>query len=122
LCVVFIFVSPVWGRLTLLCGFTGLGLCPPAFMYFFLFYNKIYEHLTKIRVGYQHSWKPLCNAPYKLNINLFFNTRNTNIMPCYATKDDTIPPQMKCNKNIYSILLFIFKFPPLIRIRVLHST
>jgi len=43
LCVVFIFVSPVWGRLTLLCGFIGLGLCPPKFLCIFsFFFNQIY--------------------------------------------------------------------------------
>jgi len=42
------FLCHMIGLTYTLCGFTRLGLCPPIFFYFFfLFYNKICEHLTR---------------------------------------------------------------------------
>lgn len=42
LCDVLIFISPFWGQFTVLCSFTGLGICPPGFNVFFFFFLIIF--------------------------------------------------------------------------------
>jgi len=59
--VLFLFFSyHLIGLTYTLCGFSGLGLCPPNFFFniFFPFFNNIYEHLTRTEICKtpQFSW------------------------------------------------------------------